>query len=134
MNARIPHVRVNMLLLLLVCCCTIAISFTFINPPPRGGHWKTTTAIVPGRSFSAKSSATSVDSDDAVALLSRIEECKISLLRMCNDIGNKKKSLSSINEIESLVHELELLHSQTTSITKNSNLLNNGVWELVYTH
>jgi len=128
------------MLLLLLLCCTIAVSSTFISPPPRGGHWrKTTTAVPDDRCFSAKSSATSVDSDDAVAssssssLLPRIEECKISLLRMCNDIANKKKSVSSINEIELLVCELEQLHSQTTSITKNSNLLNNGVWELVYT-
>jgi hypothetical protein len=142
----------------LIMCCSAAESFSFIHPLPRAGHWKTTTAIVPGRgSFSAKSaSATSIDNDDATdiadpppsssssSLLSRIEECKISLLQMCNNIdSDKKKSVSSLttNNIESVIYEIELLHSQQqqqqqqpTSISKtNSNLLTNGVWELIYT-
>ena len=149
-----------MLVLPLIICCSAAESFSFIHPPTRAGHWKTTTAtIVPGRgSFSAKSSVTSIDNDDATdiadpppsssssSLLSRIEECKISLLQMCNNIdSDKKKSVSSLttNNIESVIYEIELLHSQQqqqqqqqqpTSISKtNSNLLTNGVWELIYT-
>lgn len=42
-----------------------------------------------------------------------------------------KKSLTATKNIESVIHELELLYSQQQ--TKNFNLLNNGVWELVYT-